>query len=112
MVVDCFLRTDIEPAECGKDPRFALYRWLPNMPRDMSWSAPVMGVNCEGKGGHAVHGAPEPFGLGISLARCEGACEAYTNSNAAPRERRQLHRHHRLQAVQQLVRARARAKLP
>jgi len=53
------------------------------MPRDMSWSAPVTGVNCDGKGGHSVHGAPEPFGLGISVARCEGACEAYTNSSAA-----------------------------
>ena len=28
MVVDCYLRTEIEPAKCGKDPRFELYQLL------------------------------------------------------------------------------------
>ena len=78
MVVDCYLRTAIEPAECGKDLRFDLYQRLPNN----AWSAPVTGVNCDGKGGHSVRGAPEPFGLGIPLASCESACEAFPNGTA------------------------------
>ena len=74
MAIDCYLRTDIEPAKCGKDPRFELLQLLPNK----TWSAPDTGVNCAGGGGgSAVHGAPEPFGLDISLARCERACEGY-----------------------------------
>ena len=75
MVVDCYLRTDIEPAKCSLDPRFELYQQL----WDKSWSAPDKGVNCCcGHGGSAVSGAPEPFGLGIPLAHCQQACEGYS----------------------------------
>lgn len=74
-VVDCYLRTNLEPATCGQDPRFELLQLLPNK----SWSAPDEGVNCCcGRGGSAVRGAPEPFGLGIPLAACERGCEGYT----------------------------------
>tara|TARA_B110000208_G_scaffold176848_1_gene223557 strand:+ start:151 stop:3924 length:3774 start_codon:yes stop_codon:yes gene_type:complete len=78
MVVDCYLRTDIVPAKCGHDVRFDLFERLPNK----SWAPPVTDVNCDGQGGHSVHGAPEPFGLGISLARCEDGCETYGNSTS------------------------------
>ena len=73
--MDCYLRTDIDPARCSKDPRFNLYQRT-----GKTFTDPKAGLNCCcGKGGEAVPGAPEPFGTGISLARCEQACETYGN---------------------------------
>ena len=71
-VVDCYLRTDLDAAKCSKDGRFDLYQLVNNK----TWAGPVVGINCcGGKGGTVVPGAPEPFGTGIPLARCEQACQ-------------------------------------
>eukprot|EP01046_Picozoa_sp_COSAG06_P034186 COSAG06_NODE_3559_length_5187_cov_13.975236_5_plen_419_part_00 len=73
LVVDCYLRTAIDPAKCTSTPEFDLLQ----MDWNKTWSAPDPGINCCGT--MVLPHAPEPFALGIPLAQCKQACENYSS---------------------------------